>query len=54
MRFEDYSDEGALDFEELGETSVPSLLCDKEELACKEELHLSLYKVICFCQEGRV
>ena len=41
--FDDYGDEE--DFEELGETSAPSSFCEEEELACKEELHLSLYNI---------
>ena len=52
--FDDYGDEELLDFEELGETSVPSSFCEEEELACKEELHLSLYNIKYFHQEDKV
>jgi len=44
----------AIDFEELGETLVPSSFCEEEEVGCKEELHLSPYKAVCFHQEGKL
>ena len=52
--FIDCGDTGALGFKELGETSIPSSFCEEEELACKEEPHLPLYKVVCFQQEDKV
>ena len=51
--FGDCDDKGALNFKELGETLVPSSFCDEEELACKE-VHLPLYKGVCFQQEHKV
>jgi len=54
LDFKNYGDDELLEFEELGEISIPLFFCEEEELACKEELHISSYKGTCFHQEDKL